>query len=360
VEVVVNRLAPYEISGEPTDLRLDEEFSIDTEDDETVRRGVADIRAFDVDSGGNIYVFQERENDRNLVYKFDTNGHFVAPYGTRGPGPGEVQSPIFMNLTAQDEIPIQDYSGRPKLLIFNPDGGAVKEIHPDVGQAGLLTPVMSPLSNGNYLRFQDFPDLVGDKHRYDILDLVGPKFEKIRELGRCDYGLLSRFAQKVKGTPRIFIVELRGERIYLGDEGRGYEISVFDLDGKLIRKIKKEYNPAPASEEFKDIVRQNFELSKDKLVIPDLMPPFHYFFLDDDRRLYVKTYERGRKPQEYWHDVFDSEGVFIARASLPGHGSWMYPGRDLNRAKARANRFYCLREKESGFVELVVYQMTWK
>ena len=115
-----------------------------------------------------------------------------------------------------------------------------------------------------------------------------------------------------------------------------------------------------ASEEFKEILISNFELVKDKLIVPDKMPPFHYFFLDDEGRLYVKTYEQGNDRHEFIHDVFNADGVFITRVSLPGFGSWMYPGRDLNRAKARNNRFYCIREKESGYKELIVNKMFWK
>jgi len=357
VEVVVNRLEPYKIKGEPNALHLEELFALDTEKDDVVRFGVSDIRAFDVDSGGNIYVFQERESDRNLVYKFDPQGRFIAPFGKRGQGPDEILSPIFLNLTGQDEIPIQDRSGRPKLWLFGQKGNVITTFGLDAPSLGLA--VFSPLPSGKFLRFRDYPDL-SLRHRYDILELCDSKFGDIKELGRCDYGLMGRFASEVRGTPRVFIIEVKDGTIYLGDENRGYEVLAFDFDGNLVRKIRKKYDPAPAPEEFKKIVRMNFELSKDKLVIPDVMPPFHYFFLDDDRRLYVKTYERGLKPGEYWHDVFNPEGVFIARASLPGHGSWMYPGRDLNRARAKNGRFYCLREKETGFVELAVYRLAWK
>jgi hypothetical protein len=357
VEVIVNHLEPYKIKGEPSTLHLKEEFTIDTEKDEIVEVGVTDIRAFDVDSEGNIYFFQERESDRNLVYKFDKNGHFVAPFGRRGQGPGEVQYPIYLNITRQDEIPIQDYGGF-KIFVFDRNGTIIKQTRLDLKSAGLR--VFYPLENGNYVKFSDYFD-PSTKHRYDILDLYNSKFEEIKELDRCDYGPVIAFTQqKKKGSPRVFIFEVSGGMIYLGHENREYEILIYDLDGKLLKKIRKEYNPADAPDEFKENLIANFGRSKDKLIIPDKMPPFHYFFLDDEGRLYVKTYEKGDNKNECIHDIFNSDGIFITRASIPGFGSWMYPGRDLNRGKAKNHRFYCIREKESGYKELAVYKMIWE
>jgi hypothetical protein len=357
VEVVLNHVEPYKIKGEPSTLYLEEEFTIDTEKDEIAELGVTDITAFDVDSEGNIYFFQERESDRNLVYKFDKNGHFVTPFGRRGQGPGEIQYPIYLNITRQDEIPIQD-DGALKLYILDGKGTVIKETRLVSKSAGFFT--FYPLKNGNYLKFWDCFD-PSKKHRYDILNLYDSRFEEIKELDRCDYGPGVAFTQqKAKGSPRVFIWEASGGMIYLGHENRGYEILIYDLDGKLLKKIRKEYNPADAPDEFKENLIVNFGRFKDKLIVPDKMPPFHYFFLDDEGRLYVKTYEKGNNKNEWIHDIFNSDGIFIKRMSMAGYGRWMYPGRDLNRAKAKNHRLYCIREKENGYIELAVYKMRWE
>jgi len=357
VEVIVNHLEPYKIKGEPSSLHLEEEFTIDTEEDEIAKLGVTDVRAFDVDSEGNIYFFQERESDKNLVYKFDKNGHFATLFGRRGQGPGEIQAPVYLNITGKDEIPIQDY-GVFKLYIFDREGTIIKETRLVSKGAGQFA--FYPLENGNYLKFRDYFD-PSTKHRYDVLELYNSKFEEIKELDRCDYGPGVAFTQqKKKGSPRVFIIEVTDGMIYLGHENRGYEILTYDLDGKLLKKIRKEYNPADLPDEFKENLIVNFGRFKDKLIIPDKMPPFHYFFLDEEGRLYVKTYEPGNNKHEFIHDVFNSDGIFITRTSLPGFGSWMYPGRDLNRARAKNHRLYCIQEKESGYKELAVHKMIWE
>jgi hypothetical protein len=354
VEVVLNHFEPYKLTQDPLTLRTEQEFSIDTEREDIVPEGFVDLDNFDVDSSGNIYFFQARESDINLVYKFDKNGRHVSTFGKKGQGPGEVQSPIFLGICKGDEIWIQDSDS--KFIVFDTNGTIIRQ-NRLTGQGFFVN---YPLVNGNYLRFRDYTDPKSN-HRFDILLLCNSRLEEIAELGRCDYGLrMSAIPGKMRGTPRIFIFRALGGKVYLGDEGRGYEISVFDENGTLLRKIRKEYSPADAPREFLKVLVSNWGRYKDKLILPDKMPPFHYFFLDDEGRLYVKTYEPGVKKGEYIHDIFTADGVLIARKSLPGYGLWMYPGRHLDTARAKNGRLYCIREKESGFKELVVYKMIWR
>jgi hypothetical protein len=50
VEVVINHLEPYEITGEPTTFTLEEEFTIDFEKDFFAKAGIIDISGADIDS----------------------------------------------------------------------------------------------------------------------------------------------------------------------------------------------------------------------------------------------------------------------------------------------------------------------
>jgi len=68
------------------------------------------------------------------------------------------------------------------------------------------------------------------------------------------------------------------------------------------------------------------------------------------------TYESGENPGEYIFDIFNKDGVFIARMSLNvQHWGWG----QLN-ARVKRNRLYIVQEKESGYKELVVYKMNWE
>ena len=76
VEVVFNRLEPYEIKGEPSTFTLEREFAIDTEQDEIAKLGLTDINLhFDVDSAGNIYLACHKNAD-GMIFRFDRQGNF--------------------------------------------------------------------------------------------------------------------------------------------------------------------------------------------------------------------------------------------------------------------------------------------
>lgn len=358
VEILINHVEPYKIKEEPSSLHLEEEFSIDTERDDLAEKGLTDIGSYDVDSKGNIYFFQRRDSDLNILYKFDKDGNFQEAIGKRGQGPGEIQFPVLLWITDKDDIPIQDGNTK-KLYVFDTQGVLIRETRIE-SEEGFGNFVFYPMVNGNYLKYGEYFD-PESQHRQNILQLYNTHFEIVKELDRCDHGKVVAFTQEKKVfTPRVFIGQISNGKIYVGHEKRGYEILVYDLDGRLLKKIRKDYNPAEVPDAFKENWRGNIGRYENKLVFPDKMPPFHYFFLDDKGRLYVKTYEKGAQKDEYMHDVFNAEGFFITRKSMAGYGSWIYPGDSLNRAKAKNKRFYCIREKENGFKELVVYKMTWE
>ena len=274
-----------------------------------------------------------------------------------GQGPSEIEAPINVNISDKNEIQIQD-DNKSKLLYFDGQGDLIREIKISSQSTGIT--ILFPLRNNNYLSSTDIFD-VSSKHRFDVLELYDSQFQKLKELDRCDYGLLIAVSQSKKvGSPFVFIHQINSEKIFVGHENRGYEILVFDLDGSLLKKIQKQFEPANPPQAFIELLLINMGPYKDRIIIPKKMPPFHNFFLDDAGRLYVKTYEKGENENEYIHDVFNPDGIFIARKSMPSFDAWMKPGTRLNGAKAKNGQFYCIREKESGYKELVVYKMIWQ
>ena len=112
------------------------------------------------------------------------------------------------------------------------------------------------------------------------------------------------------------------------------------------------------SEEFKIAYFGRFSKGhplRDNCYFTKNWPPFRYLFTDDEGRIFVLTYEEGVNSREYMNDIFNSEGVLIGRVSL-GNVGRSYP----LTVRVKKNRLYCLREKESGYKELVVYKMKWE
>ena len=117
-------------------------------------------------------------------------------------------------------------------------------------------------------------------------------------------------------------------RIYIGNKFNGYEFLVYDLNGTLVRKIRKDHNPLKVSQQLKDNVIKRFDTPslnqdkiKDKIFFPNNMPLFQYFFSDDVGRLYVMTYEKGEGEKDYIYDIFNPDGIFISRTVLDNSGN---------------------------------------
>lgn len=347
VEVIVNHLEPYEIAGEPVTFTLEEEFTIDTEKDEIAETGLVDFSPFDIDSDGNIYFFTLK-SDENCIYKFGKKGRFLTSFAKKGQGPGEIgQAPYGLDINEKDEILV--YNGiTGKTSIFSTSGVLINEI----STVRMLT-TLSLLRNGNYLisyfeRYSPTSDLVQRKK----LSIFDAEMKEINELAGLDYP--NPMKQEKKTAIEDDFVQCVGNGyIYVGKRKLGYEIWIYNLDGDLIRKIRKIYTPVKVSKEYMNRFYEQRErrLSKenlDKYYFPENFPAFQYMVADEKGKLYVMTYEGNKSSEKQIFDIFNSEGVFIKREAFPSI------------PKIKNFRIYFAREKDSGFKELVVYRMNWE
>lgn len=356
VEVIINHLEPYQIKGEPNKLSLEHLFTMDMEDELILDLGLTDIRLFDVDSQGNIFVFQSPNEDEPIAFKFDSNGLFKMSFGQMGPGPNEIQYPRYLGLNSCDEILILDQA-KNKIIFFNTNGDRLKEIPIDLiyrPQRG-----MTLLPNGGYLihRLPLSPDGTVSLVHLDIFD---SEFNKISTLDKYQMNpdKMSVFLDNVP------VVGVSKGSIYLGYGEKNKDISVYDLNGELKRKIRKEYKSVTVPAKLKQELEKQFERMPslaDKVYIPKYMPYFQYFFTDDEGRLYVVTSEIDEETGAHICDIYNSEGIFIERKAIGYFDliKFIYVNEPLD-IIAKNNRLYCMREKESGFEELLVYEMRWE
>ena len=168
-------------------------------------------------------------------------------------------------------------------------------------------------------------------------------------------------AEKINGVQTEPIRHISSNRIYLGKRDGIYEIDVYDFEGNLLRKLKKNYHPLPVTEEYKKATLRTYEVpeKRRKVFFPGHFPALQHMFTDDAGRLYVMTYEKGKNSGEYLHDIFNSSGHFIGRTSLANYSCQSERRWGPLPAKSQSNRLYCLTEKENGYKELVVYKMSW-
>ncbi len=354
VEVVVNYLEPFEIKGMFTDLTLEEIFRIDTEKDEMAEIGLTDIWHFDLDSRGNIYLLGYTIREYS-IFKFDKSGNFVTSFGRKGQGPGEVQRPTFITVSSQDEIFVLD-KGNTKLIIYGKDGELISEtpVDPSLVEA-------TPLNSEKYLiKQRTIPeDEASEFLALDLLIICGQDFEKESEL---DIEKIPSISRITRFRPMFSVFySLSDSQIFVGNSDKGYEIKTYDFHGNGLRKLRKQYQPVKVPEGSKEKLEKLLARMGRTISFPEFMPPFQYLFADDVGRLFIMTYEKGEEPREYIYDMFNPAGVFFSKMRLDNYGHLEYFGGEgpLD-VRAKADRLYCIREKESGYKELVVYKMRWE
>ncbi|MFC2141763.1 6-bladed beta-propeller [Acidobacteriota bacterium] len=351
VEVVVNHLEPYKISGRSI-LTLERILAIDTEDDETAALGLPDIFGFEVNSTGEIYILRNIQGDGDFVFKFDSNGKFIKSFGPQGQGPGEFQNPRHIAIDSKDNILIYDLG--PQILHrYDKDGVLMGDYRMSGDEARITS---GP--NENMLAAVHTSE--SDKGRTlntHFLKLLNPDLEVLKVIDEFSFEWRR---DKARVTEPLLCWSVSRDHIYVANEARGYEIWVHDSNGKLIRKIQKEFTQIPVSEDFKNKTMEQFpegmreQMSK-MVYFPEFHPPIQNLVAGDDGLLLVSTFEEGEKPEEFMFDIINEEDVFIGRKSLK---IWIWEAHLW--AKIKANKLYCLEVKGSGFRELVVYNMIWE
>jgi hypothetical protein len=359
VSVVLNHLKPYSLRGELSTLMLQKILSIDTENDSTAAKGVTDIYSFDVDSTGSIYIIVPPKGTGNLIFKLSPEGELLSSFGRMGQGPNEMEYPQSLQIIPKDEVWVIE-SPKNKFHVFNTDGTPVAEKSLRTGFESIV-----PLENGAFLIGRLLTQDMTSKYFPFSIGLYDSAFEIIKELDRFEHVPNKNIAESlpekiVSGIDYVFLARVGAGRIFIGNSERGYEIIVSDLEGKLIRKIRKDYSPVAVSEDYKkEYLKMYEEFMPDyaeKIYFPEHWHPFRSFFCDGEGRLFVMTYEPGDNPRESVFDIFNKEGIFVARESL----NILCRELGMISARVRGDKLYCVQEKESGFKELMVYKMIWK
>jgi hypothetical protein len=349
VDTVLNGIDPYVLKDEPGPLRLEKMFSIDTEDENQLKAGLTDIETFDVDAAGNIYLIQWNTKG-NYIYKYDKDGKLLTSFCRNGQGPGEIEWGGTVMADASGELIAKDPS-QSKFLVYRDDGRFLRET-----RLPRILGIDRVFDDGSYL--VSWQDNGNELDNYvDHVALCGSGFDNMKELGRHEFPN-TMMAKNIIVGQESFIFGASKDNIFIGNSSWGYEVRVLSRDGRLVRKIRKEYRPVPIDGEFRKAFLSRFPEGspwKEKYRFADNWPPFRYLFADDEGRLYVMTREAGPNAGEFQYDIFNAQGAFIGRMSL-GNSGPSYP----NAARARNGLMYSLNEKPNGYKELAVYRMIWE
>jgi hypothetical protein len=363
VEVVLNHMEPHKVARGQNRLNLKRLFVVDFERDEFAKVGIGKIGGFDVDSEGSFYIWSLPESDK-FIHKFNKSGKYISSFGQRGQGPGEIESIINFRINEKDEVIVCEAERR-KLFVLDTDGKLTREI-PLPAKHDFAT-----LLDDNKLLVLGY-DFKLDEGIAELpvifLEVNSGKETLLHSGETIPNWLRAKKINAITTAPSRRQWSITDKYVYIANKASGYQFLVYDFNGALVRKIRKEYRPVPVPKKIKDSILKVFSRSErertqvlPKVFFPDAMFPIQYYFTDDAGRLYVMTFEKGDGSSSYIYDIFNTEGLFIGRTSLDNSGNesneiWGGPF-DVC---AKNDTLYCMRAKESGYRELVVYQMVWE
>jgi len=293
------------------------------------------ILTFIVDDEGSIYVLDQKDSH---IKVFDDAGRYLRTIGRKGQGPGELFMPLTLSLNrTTGELAVLQLSRR--ISYFKTDGTFLRQ---------------QPLKDTMALRGQ-----VDSRGNIYVIDLVHGDRDSnyvVKKLSP-DASMISVMAQApAPGTDRpnpfmaipSFQIDRNDALVYGCPET--YEVQFMAAsDGKVFKKIQREYDPVPVTEAEK----------KDRLAA---VPPgsgitydfskFHSayegFFMSDLGHLFVRTWEKTDDGKVVC-DVFDAEGRFLGRIPLKSYGISILKG-----------KYYALEQDEEGYQYVKRYAVSWK
>lgn len=291
----------------------------------------SDIRQIDVDEDERMYVLDWQAEH---IRVFDKNGNFLLTIGSRGQGPGELNGSRMISISNKELMVTE----RRRLSFFSLDG---KFLH------HLLTKDMSPVrarlgSQGHITVEEAVFDPENPRYQLKIID--------------NDMNLVSEIASSPTFDPRkpfnpfmsyTFWLIDKDENIVYGFQAN-YELRIYNREGTLTKKIIKEYDPVEITEEEKEERTEGLPPGV-KVGIPKYHTAFYRFFLDDEGKIFVQTYEKIGEEEIYYHDVFNHEGRHIVKIPLR-----------MRPFLCKKGKLYTLEEDEEGYQVVKRYKITWK
>lgn len=341
VTVVKN---PKEPIYDESIFSLEEELTIAGEEGKEGQMFM-NIVSIDVSEDGTIYVLDGKAAN---IKVFDSSGKFLKTIGRRGQGPGEFGRPESFSITPRDEIAVND-PGRRSIQFLDKDGNFLRQI--PVNQPFFIGPRF--ISNGDMIASYA---IFGEEFKV-VLDKLDDKLEPLLTFSTIPmlkppkvHIFLYRFVYDLRWE-----VTNKDEIIWGALTAPEYELYVHDSNGKLIRKITKEYDPVEITNvEYEKMTKEWFGKvpSSDRweFIIPNNYPPFHTFILDDEGRIFVKKFEGIENSKRIYCEVFDSQGRYITDIIFPIN---MLPG------LFKKGKLYTIEEDEEGYRVVKRYKVKW-
>lgn len=270
------------------------------------------IVSIGVDGERRIYLLDGKASN---IKVYDGSGRFLKVIGRRGQGPGEFGRPERLTITPQNEIMVSD-PGRSLIHFLDIEGHYLRQL-----------PQNLPFFSG--------PKFLSNGAMVASYSVFGEEFKTV--LCQLDNEMKPVFTYssiplykppKVHIFLYIYVYDLQWD-VAPNDEvvwgtmtTPEYELYVHDAQGKMIRKIIKDYSPIDLTgDEYKKLMKKWFgrppASGQFEFIVPSEYPPFHTFMVDGEGRIFVRRFEATDKGDRLFCEVFDPQGRYITDVVFP-------------------------------------------
>lgn len=313
-------------------LDLEEELSINGIS-ETGDFIFAEVSSLAVDRNDKIFICDRKEANIKI---FDRSGSFLKTIGGRGQGPGEMSDPGRVNISNNNEIVVVDFRNR-CLLFFSNEGKYIKTLKSR--EMLLLGSCLD--SKGNIIA--STLKLVQPYPEYELIKF-DPHLNPLFKIGSMPYQQNLRALNPF--APGYTYAVDQNDNIVYGYPNK-YEIQIFSPQGKILKKITKEYDAVIVTDAEKEEENSSAP-SYVSFDFPDTHSAFQSILVDEEGRIFVKTWKKEEDRKAFYYDIFDSQGRYTSEIFLGSMPSLF-----------RNHKLYAIEEDEDGFQVVKRYGMTW-
>lgn len=290
--------------------------------------------------GNRIYITGNR-----TVYMYDLKRDgltYLKQFIKRGEGPSEAPGSIFL-ISLPEVLPV---SSKGKVMLFSKDGDYISE-----KKIPTIISRVSPIGH----HFIGLTQNLDDKtvQQYESINLYDKDFNSVKTLikGR-GYPLYSaKKGKKKKNLPLIvdnLFYDISDEKIVIADSRTGFSIAVFDLAGKPLYRINKDYEKIKVPDSFREnwinrmMKKPYWKTLSTRLnpVIPEYYPAIYYFWVSNGK-IYAFTWKEKKDDSLRELVVLETKGKELKRMFLPG---------DALKSSIDHGKFYYLVENEEDEV----------
>jgi hypothetical protein len=270
---------------------------------------------------------------------YDSAGVFLRSVGREGEGPGEYAMIGGVARSGEDSLIVSDF-GNDRLAMLDVRGqfGRTFKMQPapGAGHGFLVGPFddRSLLAQANPVTAYD-PPQGGSRGSvvYSRYDPAGEVVDTLRTRpGSEMYGGELDGRPMVSGMPfgRRGIVAVGGDRWIYGSSD-AWEIEVYSMQGDLLRLIRLATPNRAITDEIAEAYRtrllegssripESLRRWRANMPLPETMPAYMSFLVDDLGNLWVREYTQSTEPQSWV--VFDTVGRFLGHVDLPTESGW--------------------------------------